>query len=91
MILTVNNFRKNLLDEDPPQNQLTSIKNYPSPEQVVLEIGQLRDSNEKKDLKNKSLLKIEEQKKEMEEYLAEMNLKRASLRKILSIQEQSLQ
>ncbi|PKK64482.1 hypothetical protein RhiirC2_787442 [Rhizophagus irregularis] len=63
------------LNIDPPQIQLTSINDYTSPEQVVLEIGQLRNSNEKEDIKNKSLLKIEEQRKEMEEYLAEMNLK----------------
>ncbi|GET58510.1 hypothetical protein RIR_e56846_A0A2I1HIJ5_9GLOM [Rhizophagus irregularis DAOM 181602=DAOM 197198] len=59
----------------PTIDKVVDTDDYTSPEQVVLEIGQLRNSNEKEDIKNKSLLKIEEQRKEMEEYLAEMNLK----------------
>ncbi|PKY58702.1 hypothetical protein RhiirA4_480834 [Rhizophagus irregularis] len=59
----------------PTIDEVVDTDDYTSPEQAVLEIGQLRDSNEKEDIKNKSLLKIEEQRKEMEEYLAEMNLK----------------
>ncbi|PKK62715.1 hypothetical protein RhiirC2_789955 [Rhizophagus irregularis] len=66
---------KNSLDENPPQNQLTSIKDY-TPEQVVLEIGQLRD-NEKKDIINRSLLKIEEQRKEIEDSSCKNELEKA--------------
>ncbi|CAB5365677.1 unnamed protein product [Rhizophagus irregularis] len=70
---------KNSLDENPPQNQLTSIKDY-TPEQVVLEIGQLRD-NEKKDIINRSLLKIEEQRKEIEDSSCKNELEKAKVHK----------
>ncbi|CAB4409239.1 unnamed protein product [Rhizophagus irregularis] len=80
LILTVNKFRKNSLDENPPQNQLTSMKDY-TPEQVVLEIGQLRD-NEKKDIIiNRSLLKIEEQRKEIEDSSCKNELEKAKAQK----------